>query len=290
MKDLDGDASIAEVVPFYFGMPPKRLYGCHHLPLVSPGRAFAVVLCPAIAQEYIQSHRVIYKLAALLSKKGFHVLRFDYFGCGDSEGDFEQGSVAQWTADVRTAIEEIQNRSGLTKICLVGLRMGAFLALRAAAPCRDIDAIILWDPVLDGTAYLSELSEAQRSFLRKLASEAPWSFLEVWRHGISRAKQLKDREPDEALGFPMTTALRDELQVISVDASELPSEVRLLVLSHGEEPRQVSDCLERFASINPHMDFVVIPDQTKAWTESYRRIVPYQTLQYLVDWLDRVQS
>ncbi len=85
---------------------------------IQTARTCAVVLCYPIGQEYIRSHRAIYQLAVRLSQAGFHVLRFDYFGCGDSEGDFEEGSLAQWTSDIHSAIAEIQERSGLTSICL----------------------------------------------------------------------------------------------------------------------------------------------------------------------------
>lgn len=277
MENLDNDVR-DEVVPFYFGILPKKLYGCHHLPQVSREKALAVVLCSAIGQEYLQSHRTIYQLAVLLSKVGFHVLRFDYLGCGDSEGDFEQGSLVQWTKNIHAAVEEMQNRSGKTQVCLIGLRMGATLALQAAAGCHSISAIVLWEPVFNGNLYLKELVDAQLDFSNR------------WRHKIKRVKRSEMKEPDEILGFPITSGLRQELKMINLDRLKLRSGVRLLVLSDGgEDPSCVSD-VNRFIWSHPHADIQAIADQPKVWKEFYKRLTPHKTLQYLVKWVDTVQS
>jgi len=265
--------SQGEVIPFYFGESPKRLYGCHHLPHSSSGKSFAIVLCSAIGQEYLQSHRVIYQLAVLLSRAGFHVLRFDYFGCGDSEGEFEQGSVIQWTKDIIAAVEEVQNRSGRTRVLLIGLRMGATLALQAAANCNYIDGIILWEPVLSGERYLQELAERQRDFQY------------AWRHKIKPAKGLKEGTYEEFLGFPITSDMRRELEKINLVCIELPPSVRLLTVLNSEESACVSN-LNHVTGSHPNAELQLIVDQLKVWKELYRRITPYRTLQYMVKWID----
>jgi alpha/beta superfamily hydrolase len=116
--------------PFYFGAPGRRLFGVHLAPQEAR-RDCAVVLCYPMGQEYINSHRAFRHLARLLADEGFHVLRFDYFGCGDSEGECKQGTMSQWLSDVSTAILEVRNRSRVGAICLVGLRLGASLSLLA---------------------------------------------------------------------------------------------------------------------------------------------------------------
>ena len=154
---------------FFFGVSPQRFYGCHHLPQVTRGKTFAVVLYSPIGQEYLQSHRVLYQLAVLLAKAGFHVLRFDYFGCGDSEGEFTLGSLGQWTKDSHCALEEIQKRSGLTRVCLIGLRLGAILAAQVAVDCPDVDNLVLWQPISNGGVYLNELAEAHQTFFGSIS-------------------------------------------------------------------------------------------------------------------------
>ncbi len=263
-----------EVVPFYFGISPKSLYGCYHPPQVSRGKAFAVVVCSAIGQEYLQSHRAIYQLAVLLSRAGFHVLRFDYFGCGDSEGQFEEGSVLQWTDDIHIAIAEMQKQSGLTRICLIGLRMGATLALQAAANCPHVDTIILWEPVLRGDRYLQELAEGQRAFL------------DAWRHKIKQSEGAGEETPAEFIGFPITSDMRRELETINAAHIKIRSGVRLLAVSNSEESNE----LNHFIESHPRAQLQVIADQHKVWKEFYRRLTPHNTLLYMVRWVDNLQS
>jgi alpha/beta superfamily hydrolase len=233
---MSNAAPISDATPFYFGVS-ERLYGFHHPPQLSlsPEKSSAVVICAPIGQEYIQSHRVLYQLAILLSRAGFHVLRFDYFGCGDSEGDFEQGSLVQWTKDIHKAIDEIRKRSKLTRVSLIGLRVGATLALKAAIDSPYVDSIILWQPVADGRLYLQELIEIHQSDCRGAAF---------------RKRKLVDpspvETPNEILGFPMTSEMRRELEMISLDSLKLRPDIKVLVFCNNEE----SKC----ASLDSHAD------------------------------------
>src|SRR5918992_3821916 len=111
--------------PFFFGSSQQPLYGVYHPPKARVPRRIGVVLCYPLWQEYMRAHRAFRQLAILLAKAGFPVLRFDYFGTGDSGGDSESGDVAQWTADVCTAIDELKDTAGVRSVSLVGLRVGA---------------------------------------------------------------------------------------------------------------------------------------------------------------------
>ena len=68
-------------------------------------------------------------------------MRFDYFACGDSEGDCEEGTIEHWVGDISLAIAEAMRRSDLEKTCLVGFRLGATLAMMAGANHPNVDAI-----------------------------------------------------------------------------------------------------------------------------------------------------
>src|SRR5665213_985075 len=46
-------------------------------------------------------------LAEWAGAKGRDYLRFDYFGHGESSGDFLQGSITRWRADALAAIDEL---------------------------------------------------------------------------------------------------------------------------------------------------------------------------------------
>lgn len=151
------------MTPFFFGTSSRRLFGIYTAGAARSQRA--VVLCHPWGQEYLHAHRSVRHLSTLLTAAGIHVLRFDYFGTGDSAGDMADADLKGWQSDIDTAIEELKDTSGAQRIGLVGLRLGATLAAQAAARHKkDIDKLVLWDPIVKGESYLEELRvlEAER--------------------------------------------------------------------------------------------------------------------------------
>lgn len=68
-----------------------------------------------------------YALDAWAGARGQAMLRFDYGGCGASEGTFEEQDLAGWRDDALAAIDSIEG-----PIVLVGSSMGGWLMLLAA--------------------------------------------------------------------------------------------------------------------------------------------------------------
>lgn len=276
--NMNSSGFISERVPFYFGRSSRRLYGCHHLPQQSHAKNFAIVLCSPIGQEFLQSHRVICQLAVLLAKAGFHVLRFDYSGCGDSEGDFEEGSLVQWVKDAHDAVEEIKKRSGIPSVCLIGLRIGATLALQAAVNCPHLKSIVLWEPVLEGKPFLKKMADAEFEFRKQ--------FQNPIRRLIHR---LKIETPNEVLGFPITSGLRQELEMINLYHQKLSPAVKTLVLCNSKDSNCYNN-LTHFLNYHPHATSQFLIERSEFWKDLYHRLTPHASLQYLVNWVDGVKS
>lgn len=133
----------------------RQLFGAYHPPEGSGRRG--VVLCYPWGRECLNAHATYRHLARLLCAEGLHVLRFDYFGTGDSAGDFTEASQDQWLADIDTAIEELKQLAQISHVDLVGMRYGATLAATTARVRADVNRLVLWDPIVDGQAYLTEL-------------------------------------------------------------------------------------------------------------------------------------
>lgn len=196
-------------------------------------------------------------------------MRFDYFGCGDSEGDFEEGSLAQWTSDIRSAIVEIQERCELKSICLIGLRIGATLALQAATDSLHVKSIALWEPIFDGRLYIKELVKTQEDFCHELDRK--------------KCKQSRSEIPNEILGFPFTSKLKENLEGIALDHLESSPNIKLLALCNREESLSFT-CSRDFTQSHPQTDFHVLADHVVWEEELYKRLIPFNTLQYLAKW------
>ena len=90
------------------------------------------MLCYPWGQEYLRAHRSMRLLADMIAARGCDVLRFDYSGTGDSGGDATTASFVEWESDIETAIDELKDMAGVSRVSLVGLRLGATLAARVA--------------------------------------------------------------------------------------------------------------------------------------------------------------
>ena len=141
--------------PFFFHTAAEPLFGIYHPPAASRSPEQGVVLCAPVGHEYQRTHWCFRLLADDLCRAGLHVLRFDYSGTGDSWGAFEQATAERWIDDIRVAIVELRDTSGVERVSLVGLRVGAALA-RAAANGEEVHRIIEWEPVA-GLAFVESL-------------------------------------------------------------------------------------------------------------------------------------
>lgn len=141
--------------PFFFSQQGQRLFGMLHRPEAAAANNTGWVFCHPFAEEKLWAHRVFVSMARELARRGMPVLRFDYRGYGDSDGNFEQFTLADHVADVQTAIAELQSRvPEAIRVNLLGLRYGASLAMLAAAGNPIVERLVLWDPVVDMEQYL----------------------------------------------------------------------------------------------------------------------------------------
>jgi pimeloyl-ACP methyl ester carboxylesterase len=257
----------------YFG-PDARLFGVFDTPTGSRSVERGVVVCYPHGADYHSAFRSLRVFATQLARAGFHVLRFDYLGTGDSLGDDEDASLRQWSADIRSAIDELRAR-GIRDISLVGLRLGASLA---ALALRDrglvsADRVILWEPILDGRTYLEDLRSLHREWI-----------VEERRSG----RAISDPGNDELLGVRITPDLRAELERMNASSIAELRGVRARIVwqrsaEHAEalrmtpgEPRDLIDC-----------DLVEGPEIWARGPHMAEPVVPTRVLQSMVHWLEQ---
>lgn len=243
--------------PFYFGRSDRQLYGVHHPPRGRSRRRKAVLLCYPFGFEYMRAHRAFRQLANLLSRGGAHVLRFDYYGTGDSAGAGTDATLEQWLSDVGSAADELQANAGTDSVDVVGLRLGASIAALAARSREDVDRLVLWDPVVEGRAYVEEL-------------------------GVPAAAGTPD--VTGVTGFPLTGELAEEIAGIDLLAADYtnPSRLDLLV---SEERAPYRELVRRWAEGNLPYGHRHIPSQSD-WSEGDEfgsALLPQDMIQGIVE-------
>jgi uncharacterized protein len=160
------------VEPFYFGASDRGLFGIYHPPAGMP-KGEGVVLCPPFFGEYLRAHGCLRRVAIALAESGVPVLRFDYRGTGDSAGKFEETTPDDWRADIEAAVTELRDLSGVGRVRLVGVRLGATLAAQVAMEIGAVDSLVLWDPIVNGNAYVEQLEQTHRRLVETHAPSHP---------------------------------------------------------------------------------------------------------------------
>lgn len=232
--------------PIYFGTAPRSLFGVYHPPKAAQARGTGVVLCYPFGQEYMRAHRAFRQMALLLTKAGFHVLRFDYFGTGDSSGETSEVSFAQWVADANAAADELKEAAEIKRVAFVGLRLGAAVAAVAASTRDDVDQVVLWDPAVRGADYLAEILEDRTDSV-----------------GNSRNSALADGTAG-VMGFPVTAAMRSDLAALDLRTVAAPAgSGRLIVASHErKEYRELGETKVAGATVR----YSLVPSEG-SWNE-----------------------
>lgn len=249
------------MMPGFFGERSTQCFRVYHPPTGGVARPRAVLLCYPGPQEYRQSHWVYKQLAVRLAEAGLHAMRFDYFGTGDSAGAATEVSLDHWVRDIADAADELRALSGVSRLSVVGLRLGAALATRAVAHGLRVQDLVLWDPVVHGASYLGQLEEIHEH-LR-----------------LDQAYPISDHsDSDELLGFYCDHAQREALSTIDLLAEDVgvPTKAWVVVA----EPDAAAEALAmRWHLAGTSSTCDVIPDATlkrRLWNEDtlFARAIP----------------
>lgn len=217
------------MTPLYFGPPSQRLFGMLHAPERDPGERPAVLMGRPFGHEAIRSQRIYRVLADRLARQGHWVLRFDWHGTGDSAGDDADVRLARWSDDLRAAQCELAHHAGARPQCWLAARLGATAALLALCGAGPLPAsVLLWDPVLDGAAYLASLRVAHVQTLEGYFQLPDPS----WRRALEADPEAF---VDEAIGFAIDPELRREVLAVTPATLRLPAALHAVVVAGPQE-------------------------------------------------------
>ena len=152
-------------------------------------------------------------LADWAQAQGRAYVRFDYFGHGESSGDFAQGTITRWREDALAVLEELTEGP----VVLVGSSMGGWIAsLAAMAQPKRVRALVLVAPAPDFTEKLMEIPAEGR-----LALKADGVWMRPSEYG----------EP-----YPISQALLEDGARWSILPGPVAIEAPVRILQGGEDP------------------------------------------------------
>ncbi|HET7730756.1 MAG TPA: alpha/beta hydrolase [Usitatibacter sp.] len=247
----------------YFGEGAHPFFGWYHEAPGAPARDCVAVLCAPVGHEYTRVHRTLRHLADRFARAGMPCVRFDYHGIGDSPGtDLDPGRVAAWTSNVAAACERARAMSGRSRVCLVGVRLGAALAALASSTARP-DLLVLWNPVVKGRGYVRELQA-----IAKMAAQA-----------------ADAGDVLEAAGFVMTAETLDAVK--SLDLFKQPLHARRVLIVNRDDAAPDAAFASHLASIGIATDSIAAPGWPGMVADHQFTVVPDAALSAIVAWAEQ---
>ena len=221
----------------------------------------AVILCHGFLSN--KDSRTNLRLTQLLVAQGICTVRFDWFGMGESGGDFSRMTVATCCDQLERAISLIHDR-GYSELGLIGSSFGGLLAILVGQHHPELRAIGLKCPVPD--------------FPEMLEHEFGSDGIEEWKRTNS-IPDVTGGAASMALDFTFYESCR------AVDAYQAARKINVPVLIvHGERDelvpfhqiRQLEDALPG------DKELVLLPEADHQFgrPEDFRRMTVH-----LADWM-----
>jgi pimeloyl-ACP methyl ester carboxylesterase len=186
-----------------------------------------LIVCPPIGAEAARNYRRETLLSRQLAGHGVETIRFHYRGSGHSEPSPDDGfqSMVDDARLVGSAPDDD------VPMAWMGTRLGGSVATAVLADAPGVP-LVIWDPVLDTTAYFREILRARvfSAFKTDDAAAAPKSDL---------IKDLQSSGSIDLLGYSINAALLDQIASRS-SIQSFPVEGRsvlLLDLRRKGDPR-----------------------------------------------------
>ncbi|MEO8154840.1 MAG: alpha/beta hydrolase [Rhizobacter sp.] len=247
----------------YLGDEAHPLFASFHTAEGVAARDSVAVICNPLGYEYVHSHRTLRHLADDLARIGVPALRFDYDGTGDSPGtDMAPERLTRWLQDIQTAMAVARTLSGRSRVCLIGLRLGATLAALTASR-TPVDSLVLWSPCVSGRRYVREMQ------------------------ALAQAAGLPERADAgtlESAGFLMSAETQQELKAIQVLG--LPAQVSrgALIVARDDmnEDHHLSDHLR---SLGVATDVLTFAGYADMMAEPQKTVVPRAAIEDIVRWV-----
>ncbi|MES9948223.1 MAG: alpha/beta fold hydrolase [Candidatus Thiodiazotropha sp.] len=168
-----------------------KLYGILEQP-ESPGKDTAILLLSPGIKMRVGPHRMYNKLSKILVDKGFTVLRYDFYGLGDSEGALDQKVLVdvynsiqngRYIDDTIDAMDWFGTTHNINKFVLGGLCGGAITGMLAGSTDERVKGLIALGliNVFEGgednfSKFVTEgqLEDLKKGYISKLTDIDSW--------------------------------------------------------------------------------------------------------------------
>ena len=242
----------------YFGPTTRPRFGWLHRP-AGPAGGAGLVIVPPFGYEAVCAQRSLRHLAEQAAHAGVAAVRFDLDGSGDSAGDdLDPDRLDHWLASIDDACALVRS-TGADRIVLVGVRLGAVLALLAATQRADIAGVVAIAAVASGKAWLREGRALQMAL------------------GLAPAPAPAADDVQEIVGFALTAQTRAALGAIDLLKMETRPAPAILLIDRDDLPSNEA-LAAHLTALGADVETQRLPGYVEMMLDPHRTSVPQAML------------
>ena len=238
----------------------QRLAARLDLPLREKPRAYAIF---AHCFTCTKNFKALVHINQALAREGVAVLRFDFTGLGESDGDFAATNFSTNVADLIAAARYLEVQFDAPSL-LIGHSLGGAAVLQAAArvpSCKAVATIAApAEPV-----HLSSLLKDHASRI-ELAGEAEISIggrpFKITRQFLDDLRRPRLEQALEELNRPLLILHSPHDEIVTMDNAE-----RLFEMAH--QPKSLVSLGDADHLLSRHQDCVYVGRMVAAWAGKY---------------------
>jgi pimeloyl-ACP methyl ester carboxylesterase len=289
MSTIADAGTSCEQPVFFDAENGHTLFGIFTRPTVTPLGVAVVVLAGGGFTGSTHRNRLAVHLCRRLASQGYHCLRFDWHGVGESTGSVRRFSLDEpFVDDLQSALAWVESQ-GIGRFLILGCCFGARTALQTAREISGIEGLVLVSlPVRNyGSAAEAGLGA---SILKALRPRVIWRlsdrqrrrrYLGIARMRLRRARSMLDR----------SRAHRQQPEVIVDPGVQRSFEEMIrrqvpLLLIYGEEDRygeefRRADALTDSLDATPNVQVRFLDGQVHTF---HRVIAQDEVLRLVCEW------
>ena len=145
---------------FFLSKGDITIYCVEYIPFDSKRLDTTVIICKPIWGERIRTHMVFTNLARILAQRGYFVITCDYFGDGNSGGNTHEMTFSKMVESVEHVYGYACDNDFPPENALIGLRIGANIAMRLASKIKNTEKMLLFEPIENPIDYFMEALRA----------------------------------------------------------------------------------------------------------------------------------
>jgi hypothetical protein len=247
----------------------KHIAATAHLPSDEKAASPIVVFCHGFTGNRIEQRYIFVRAARRLAMSDIASLRFDYRGCGESEGLFKEHTLLDYIKDTLNVIDYLPNLGGTDAGCagILGYSIGGCVAAEVLGRRRELKTAVLWSPV----AFPQQLFFERRQDLpapEALPTEQDFIEYDGWAIGKGFIHSLSEVNPVERLaGYAGPVLLCQGSQDTVVPPYH--SEAYLTARRQAERITEISHFPESNHGYKPLKEDERLLDETASWFYKY---------------------